>query len=194
MNTRVKNLKAELLSDYQCKLQKITFDYLRSDGNWQTQHRVVFSRKDATVVLLYNRETKAIILTSQFRLPTYINGNESGMLTEAPAGTIDDNESPEECIKREIEEETGYKVNKVKRVMQAYLSPGSVTEKLYFFIAEYKEAMKQGKGGGTDESEDIEVTGTAFADAVKMVATGSIQDAKTIMLIQYAQIHKLLGE
>ena len=194
MNDRIKNLKAELLSDYQCKLQKITFDYLRSDGSWQTQKRVVFSRKDATVVLLYNRETKTIILTDQFRLPTYVNGNESGMLTEAPAGTIDEGESPETCIQREIEEETGYEVSEVKRVMQAYLSPGSVTEKLYFFIAEYSANMKKGKGGGTDETEDIEVKETPFADAVEMVVNGSLQDAKTIMLIQYAQIHKLLDE
>ncbi len=193
MNDRIKNLQSELLSDYHCKLQKITFDYLRSDGEWQTQKRVVFSRKDATVVLLYNRETKTIILTDQFRLPTYVNGNESGMLIEAPAGTIDDDESPETCIRREIEEETGYKVNEVKRVMQAYLSPGSVTEKLYFFIAEYNASMKKGKGGGTDETEDIEVQETPIADAVEMIANGSIQDAKTIMLIQYAQIHKLLG-
>lgn len=192
MNDRVKNLKAELLSDYQCKLQKITFDYLRSDGKWQTQHRVVFSRKDATVVLLYNRENKTIVLTDQFRLPTYVNGNESGMLTEAPAGTIDEGESPETCIRREIEEETGYQVAEVKQVMEAYLSPGSVTEKLYFFVAEYNENMKKGKGGGTDETEDIEVTETPFADAVKMIADGSIQDAKTIMLIQYAQINKLV--
>ncbi len=192
MNSKIKQLTSELLSDYHCKLQKISFDYLRSDGRWQTQHRVVFSRKDATVVLLYNKETKTIILASQFRLPTYINGNESGMLTEAPAGTIDDNESPETCIKREIEEETGYKINKVKQVMQAYLSPGSVTEKLYFFIADYIATMKQGKGGGTDETEDIEVKEIAFDAAVEMVATGSIQDAKTIILIQYAQINKLL--
>ncbi len=192
MNDRVKNLKAELLSDYQCKLQKITFDYLRSDDNWQTQKRVVFSRKDATVVLLYNRETKTIILTDQFRLPTYVNGNKSGMLTEAPAGTIDEGENPETCIRREIEEETGYQISEVKQVMQAYLSPGSVTEKLYFFVAEYNANMKKGKGGGTDETEDIEVDETPFADAVKMIADGSIQDAKTIILIQYAQINKLL--
>ncbi len=192
MINRIRNLKAELLSDYHCKLQKISFNYLRSDGNWQMQHRVVFSRKDATVVLLYNKTAKTIILANQFRLPTYTNGNESGMLTEVPAGTIDDNESPEVCIRREIEEETGYKVSEIKRVMQAYLSPGSVTEKLYFFIAEYDETMKRGEGGGTDESEDIEVKETLFDEAVKMVANGSIQDAKTILLIQYAQINKLL--
>ena len=151
----------------------------------------MFSRSDATAVLIYNKETHHIILTRQFRLPTYVNGSESGMLTEVPAGTIDDNESPETCIKREIEEETGYRVKEVKQVMQAYLSPGSVTEKLYFFIAEYDEAMKTGKGGGTDETEDIKVMEIVFAEAVASMNKGKILDAKTIMLIQYAQINKL---
>ncbi len=193
MSEHIRNLTKELLSDYKSTLEKISFDYLRSDGVWQCQDRVVFSRKDATVVLMYNKETKHIILTRQFRLPTYLNGNGTGMLIEAPAGTIDDNESPETCIRREIEEETGYRVLEVKQILQAYLSPGSVTEKLYFFIAEYTEAMRQGKGGGTDETEDIEVIGIPFTKAVTMVADGTLQDAKTIILIQYAQINQLLG-
>ena len=192
MSDKVKNLVTERLSDYQCKLEKATFDYLRNDGNWQTQHRVVFSRKDACVVLLYNKETKMVILMSQFRLPTYVNGNKTGMLIEACAGTIDDNETPEQCIRREIEEETGYKITEVKKIYEAYLSPGSVTEKLHFFIAEYAEEMKQGKGGGTDETEDIEVMELPFEKAVEMISSGEIVDAKTIMLIQYAQINKLL--
>ena len=192
MSNQVKNLTKELLSDYKSILEKISFDYLRSDGNWQHEERVVFSRHDATTVLMFNKETKAIILAKQFRLPTYVNGNESGMLTEAPAGTIDDNESPETCIRREIEEETGYRVKEVKQVMQVYLSPGSVTEKLYFFIAEYTKEMKHGKGGGTDETEDIEISEILFTEAINMVADGRIQDAKTIILIQYAQINELL--
>ncbi len=102
MNHRVINLTKELLSDFKCRLEKITFDYLRSDGNWQHEERVVFSRYDATTVLMLNKETKHIILTEQFRLPTYVNGNPTGMLTEAPAGTIDCNESPEACIRQQL--------------------------------------------------------------------------------------------
>ncbi len=192
MNNRIKNLNKELLSDYKCKLEKITLDYLRSDSRWQHEERVVFSRNDATTVLMYNKMNKMVILANQFRLPTYMNGNESGMLIEAPAGTIDENESPEVCIRREIEEETGYRVNSVKQIMQAYLSPGSVTERVYFFVAEYNSSLKIAPGGGTDETEDIEINEVLFTDIIAMVEDGRIKDAKTIMLIQYAQLHHLL--
>ncbi len=192
MNNKVKNLTKELLSDYKCKLEKVNFDYHRSDGSWQPQQRVVFSRKDASVVLLYNTKTKNIILTKQFRLPTYFNGNESGMLMEACAGTIDDNETPEDCITREIEEETGYKIEQVAKIFEAFLTPGSVTEKLYFFTAEYSENMKQNEGGGTDETEDIEVMEIPFEQAFLMFANGEIQDAKTILLLQHAKLNKLV--
>lgn len=191
MSDNVKNLTKELLSDYKCKLEKVSFDYLRSDGNWQHQNRVVFTRPDASVVLLYNDESKKIILLNQFRIPSYVNGNESGMLLEACAGTIDDGESPEECVVREIEEETGYQVQEVKKIYEAYLSPGSVTEKVYFFIAQYTQAMKKSKGGGTDETEDIDIKEILFTEAIDMIGSGLIKDAKTIMLLQYAQVQKL---
>ncbi len=181
------------MSDYKSKLEKVSYEYLRSDGEWQHQDRVVFSRPDASVAFLYNKASKKIILIDQFRIPTYVNGNESGMLLEACAGTIDKDETPEDCIKREIEEETGYRIQDVKKIYDAYLSPGSVTERLYFFTAEYTTDMKKGNGGGTDETEDIAVKEIAFDDALNMISSGQIKDAKTIMLLQYAQLQNLFS-
>lgn len=193
MNDHVKNLTKELLSDYKCKLEKVSYDYLRSEGNWQHQDRVVFTRPDASVALLYNKVSGKIILINQFRIPTYVNGNDSGMLLEACAGTIDKGETPEGCIKREIEEETGYHIKEVKPVFDVYLSPGSVTERLYFFTAEYNAVMKKSTGGGTDETEDIAIKEILFEEAVAMIGNGKIKDAKTVMLLQYAQLQNLFS-
>jgi GDP-mannose pyrophosphatase NudK len=141
---------------------------------------------------LYNKELRTVILTKQFRLPTFINGNETGMLIEACAGLLD-KDNPENCIKRETEEETGYKISEVKKVFEAYMSPGSVTEILYFFIAEYSSSMKINDGGGiAHEQEDIEVLELGIDDAVLMVTTGEIKDAKTIMLLQYIKLRGIL--
>ncbi|HVX26455.1 MAG TPA: NUDIX domain-containing protein, partial [Parafilimonas sp.] len=133
-----------------------------------------------------------VILTKQFRLPSYINGNENGMLIEACAGLLD-KDNAEDCIKRETEEETGYKISEVKKIFEAYMSPGSVTEILYFFIAEYSKDMKVNEGGGVEhEEENIEVLELKFDDALKMIGTGEIKDAKTIMLLQYIRLNKIL--
>ena len=192
MSNKVKNVTKELLSDYKCKLEKVTYDYLRSNGQWQMQQQVVFTRQNASTVLLYNKQTKNIILISQFRIPSFLNGNDSGMLLEVCAGIIDENETPEDCIKREIKEETGYEITEINRVFETYLSPGAVSEKVYFFKAEYSEQMKQGKGGGTDETEDIEIKEMTFDEAFSKIASGKIQDAKTIMLLQYAKLTNLM--
>ncbi len=192
MGNRIKNLVKELLSDYKSKLEKVTFDFQRNDGVWQTQQRVVFSRKDAATVLLFNKNDGNVILINQFRLPTFLNGNEGGMLIEACAGTLNENETPEQCIRREIEEETGYEIQDIRKIFEVYLSPGSVTEKVYFFLAGYSEEMKKNNGGGTDETEDIEVMKLSFSDAVNMIASGEIKDAKTILLLQHAQLNKLM--
>ena len=134
-----------------------------------------------------------MILTKQFRIPTYINGNDDGMMIEACAGLLDEDQ-PEACIKRETEEETGYNISKVERVFEAYMSPGSVTEILYFFVAEYDASMKVSEGGGADDGqENIEVLELNFEEALNMMQTGAIKDAKTMMLLQYAQIHQLLA-
>lgn len=189
---RIKIVEKELLSDNWYKLHKVTFDLKTKEGEWQRQSRECYDRGNGAVILLYNLEQKSVILTKQFRMPTYVNGNKDGMLIEACAGLLD-NQSPEECIKRETEEETGYRIQNVKKIFEAYMSPGSVTEILYFFIAEYEPKMKVSEGGGhEDENENIEVLEIPFAKAVNMIASGEIKDGKTIMLLQYLQLSKYI--
>lgn len=184
--------KTEILSDNWYTLKKVTYDYLKKDGTWETHSREAYDRGNGATILLYNKAAKTIILTRQFRLPTYINGNDTGMLIESCAGLLD-KDSPEECIKKEVEEETGYKVSSVKKVFEAYMSPGSVTEILHFFIAEYSHHMKAGEGGGlAHEQEEIEVLEMKFDTALAMIETGEIKDGKTIMLIQYLRLKELL--
>ncbi|WP_269427889.1 GDP-mannose pyrophosphatase NudK [Pedobacter punctiformis] len=192
-NDNVKILSTEILSDNWYTLNKITFQYQKKDGSWQTQNREAYDRGNGATILLYNKTNKTVILTRQFRLPTYINGNESGLLIETCAGLLD-KDNPETAIKRETEEETGYKITEVKKVFEAYMSPGSVTEILYFFVAEYSKEMKVSEGGGHhEEQENIEVMEMPFEEAVNMIESGEIKDGKTIMLLQYAQINNLLG-
>jgi GDP-mannose pyrophosphatase NudK len=192
MNDKIKLLHTEILSNNWYTLKKITYDYLQKDGRWQTQSREAYDRGNGATILLYNKAGKTVILTRQFRMPTYLNGNESGMLIEACAGLLD-KDNPEDCIKRETEEETGYKVSAVRKVFEAYMSPGSVTEILYFFVAEYSKEMKVHDGGGIEhEEENIEVLELPFTTAISMIDSGEIKDAKTIMLLQYAQLHGLL--
>jgi len=192
MIDRVKILKTEILSDNWYILRKLTYEYFKKDGSRQVQIREVYDRGNGATILLYNRKLKTVILTRQFRLPTFVNGNQNGMLIEACAGLLD-KDNAEDCIKRETEEETGYKVTDVKKVFEAYMSPGSVTEILYFFIAEYSKEMKVTEGGGVDhEEENIEVLEVTFDAAMKMMETGEIKDAKTIMLLQHIKLNKIL--
>jgi GDP-mannose pyrophosphatase NudK len=194
MNDKVKVLKTEVLSDNWYTLRKVTYEYTRSNGTSQTQSREAYDRGNGAAILLYNKDQKTVILTRQFRLPTFINGNPSGMLIEACAGLLDA-DNPEDCIKRETEEETGYKVSHVQKIFEAYMSPGSVTEMLYFFVAEYSKSMKVNDGGGLDhEEEDIQVLELSLDAAMQMVKSGEIRDAKTIMLLQYAKLENLLNE
>ena len=191
MNNVVKILKSEVLSDNWYILRKVTFDFQHKNGEVKTQSREAYDRGNGATILLYNRQQQTVVLTRQFRLPTFINGNETGMLIEACAGLLD-KDNAEDCIRRETEEETGYKVKDVRKIFEAYMSPGSVTEILYFFIAEYTKDMKESEGGGVDDGEDIEVLEYKFDQAVKMIETGEIKDGKTIMLLQYLQVHKLM--
>lgn len=191
-NTNVHIEKTEILSDNWYTLKKITFNILKKDGTTETQSREAYDRGNGAVILLYNTSTKNVILTKQFRMPTYINGNADGMLIEACAGLLD-NDHPEECIKRETEEETGYKISKVEKVFEAYMSPGSVTEILHFFIAEYSSEMKITNGGGLEEEgEDIEVLEIDIEKAFQMIDSGEIKDAKTIMLLQHVRLKNLV--
>lgn len=187
-NNKVNITDTEILSDNWYTLRKITYEYLHKDGSVKSVSREAYDRGNGATILLYNTEYKTVILTRQFRLPTFINGNETGMLIESCAGLLD-NENPEDCIKRETEEETGYKITDIQKIFEAYMSPGSVTEILHFFIAEYTKTMKVGNGGGVDEEEeDIEVLEIDMDHAFEMISTGEIKDAKTIMLLQYMKI------
>ncbi len=190
---RVKNIETEVLSDNWYTLNKVRFDYQKSDGVWQTQQREVYERGHGAAVLLYNSEKKTVILIRQLRIPTYIQGHPTGMMIEACAGLLD-KDDPETCMIREIEEETGFRVPEVKKLFEAYMSPGAVTEKIYFFMAAYSDAMKVSIGGGlATEHEDIEVLEFSFDQVLTLLNNGTIIDAKTIMLIQYAQLKGVFG-
>ncbi|MEO8628968.1 MAG: NUDIX domain-containing protein [Betaproteobacteria bacterium] len=190
MNTRerIRIHSVEVLSDDWYVLKKTTFDYRRSNGTWQRQSRETYDRGNGATILLYNTARRSVILVRQFRFPAYVNGHH-GLLIETPAGLLDQ-ASPEERIKAETEEETGYRVHSVRKIFDAYMSPGSVTEKLHFFVAEYEPAEKRSSGGGVEtEGEDIEVLELALDDALRMIRDGEVVDGKTIMLLQYAKLH-----
>ena len=192
MIDKVKILTTEILSDNWYTLKKITYEYSKKNGSIQIQDREAYDRGNGATILLYNKECRTVVLTRQFRLPTFVNGNETGMLIEACAGLLD-KDNAEDCIKRETEEETGYKVKDVKKIFEAYMSPGSVTEILYFFIAEYSNAMKVSEGGGVEhEEENIEVLEINIDTAMKMIATGEIKDGKTIMLLQHIKLNNII--
>lgn len=189
----IRNLREELLSDNWYILKKYTFEFQRSDGVWQTQSREAYDRGNGAAILLYNKAKGTVVLTRQFRLPVYINGHD-GLLIEAAAGLLDD-ASPEARIIAEAEEETGFHVIAVEKVFEAYMSPGSVTEKLYFFIAEYADEDRSGTGGGlADEGEDIQVLEWPFEKALAAIRSGEIQDAKTIMLIQHLALQAVFKD
>ena len=194
MSDRVKDLSQKILSDRVYKLYEVTFGYQLQSGEWVEKNREVFDRGNGATVLLYNKDKGTIILNYQFRVPTLLNGNESGFMIETPAGVIEEKDSTvEESMIREIEEETGYRVESVKKVMELFMTPAAVTEKIYYFIAPYTDDMKVSEGGGVvEEHEDIKVLEMPFSEAVSKIESGEIVDAKTVILLQYAQIQKLM--
>lgn len=191
-NPKIEILKTDLLSDNWYILNKVTFNYHKEDQTVETQIREVYDRGNGAGILLYNTIQKTVILIRQFRMPSYLNGNETGMMIEVCAGLLD-KDNPEQCIIREVEEETGYRVNTVRKVFETYVSPGAVTEILHLFVGEYDPSMKVSEGGGiASEQENIEVFEVPFEEAIAMVERGEIRDSKTIMLLQYAQINNLV--
>jgi nudix-type nucleoside diphosphatase (YffH/AdpP family) len=185
---RVRVIESQVLSDDWYLLKKTVFDFRRADGSWQRQQRETYDRGNGATLLLYQLASRRVVLTRQFRFPAYVNGHD-GMLVEAPAGLLDQ-ATPEQRIRAEVEEETGYRVGEVRKVFEAFMSPGSVTEKLFFFVAEYDTTLKVSAGGGIEaEGEDIEVLELPFDEALAMVRRGEIVDGKTIMLLQYAALH-----
>lgn len=192
MNDRVRIAEVTVLSDDWYVLKKTTFDYRRRDGRWQRQTRETYDRGNGACILLYNTALGRVVLTRQFRLPAYVNGCPDGMLIEACAGLLD-KEDPASGIRRETEEETGFHVREVQKAFEAYMSPGSVTERVYFYVAEYEPSDQRSAGGGEEqEGEDIEVLELDFKRALQMIESGEICDGKTIMLLQYVQLRGLL--
>ncbi len=188
----LRNIERTLLSDNYYTLNRVSFDYLMKDGRWVNAMREVYDRGDGAGILLYNTKKKTVILTKQFRMPTFMNDNEDGFLVEIAAGLLD-KDNPEDCVIRETEEETGYRLKAVKKVYEGYSSPGVMTEKMHFFVGEYTDDMKVSEGGGVDnEQEDIEVLEIPFIEAVDKLHNGKIVDTRTIVLLQYAIIHKLI--
>ena len=188
VSDRIRVNHVRMLSDRYGKLTETTFEWRRANGEWQTQARVTFDRGNAATLLPYNLKQRTVVLVRQFRYPAYVNGYDD-LLIEAPAGLLD-NESPEIRIRAEMEEETGYRLGEIKKIFEAFMSPGAVTEKLHFFVAEYEPSMRIGSGGGlASEGEDIEVIELSIDEALAMIGDGRIADAKTIMLLQYAALN-----
>ncbi|VVN46916.1 GDP-mannose pyrophosphatase NudK [Pseudomonas fluorescens] len=189
---RVNIIESQVLSRDWYLLKKITFDYQRNNGEWQRQTREVYDRGNGAAILLFNRDKRTVVLTRQFRLPVFVNGHD-GLLIEVAAGLLD-GAAPEDRIRGEAEEETGYRVHHVHKVFEAYMSPGSVTEKLHFFIAEYDAAAKVSEGGGLEhETEELDVLEWSFDAALDAFYRGEICDAKTIMLLQYAAMKNIFA-
>lgn len=186
MPIQVKDIDKHILSNGWAPLHRIDFSFQFKNKEWKRVSREVYNRKDAACVLLYNPERNCVILTKQFRMPAYLNTKEEGMSIEVCAGLIDEGESPLEAVLRETEEEVGYRVPKAKKIMEIYLSPGAITEKTHLFIAEYTPDMKVNAGGGLEsENEEIEVLELPLDDALQLLQTNVIKDAKTVILLQY---------
>lgn len=188
IHDRVRVHEVTLLSDNWYTLKTTAFDWRRNDGQWQRMHRETYDRGNGATLLPCNLAQRTVLLTRQFRYPAFVNGHDD-LLIEAAAGLLD-NAAPEDRIRAEVEEELGYRLGAVQKIFEAFMSPGSVTEKLHFFIAEYDPSMRIGEGGGlADEGEDIEVLELGIGEALAMVADGRIVDAKTVMLLYHAQLH-----
>lgn len=192
MEDRIRIKEVKILSNDWSVLKKTTLEVRRQDGSWQTIARETYDRGNGAAILLFNREQKTVLLTRQFRFPAFVNGCEDGMLIEVCAGILE-NDDPESAIRRETEEETGYHLGPVTELFSAYMSPGSVTEKLHFFLASYSPAQRKSDGGGVfDHGEEIELVELGLDQALQMIETGEIQDGKTIMLLQHAKLKGLL--
>ena len=190
MSLKIEVIKDKILSENYFVLRNITYDLTRQNGEVVRHKREVYDRGNGATILLYNREKQSVVLIRQFRIASWVNGNEDGRLIEACAGLLDDDE-PEVCIRKEAIEETGYQVSDVRKVFELYMSPGGVTEIVHFFVAEYHEAQRANNGGGVDD-EDIEVLELPFRQALAMMKSGEIRDGKAVILLQYLQTSGLM--
>ena len=193
-NFNVRITGTEILSDERYKLSKVFFDYHRRSGKWQAQVREVYDRGDGAAVLMLDRTRRTVILTRQFRLPTYLNGLEDGLMLEVCAGVIDPGENPADTMRREIQEETGFKINHITKLFDVYMSPASVTEKIHFFLADYTPAQRISEGGGEEaEQEDVETVEYTFDEVFTLLEGHQINDAKTLLLLQYGKLNGLFN-
>lgn len=193
MAKQIRNINHKILSKAWATLYQIDHEYLFENGNWKRLSRETYDRGNGTGILLYNRKKRTVILTKQFRMSAYHNDENDGMSIEVCAGAIDKNELPESTIIREVEEEVGYRIKKAEQIFSAYSSPGALSEKMYLFVAEYSDDMKVNDGGGVEnENEEIKVLELSFNKTLEMMKSGEIQDFKTIILLQYAQINKFI--
>lgn len=182
-------LKQEvILSQKRSVLKELHFDIQKKNGKWERQQREVFDHGNAVTALLYNEQTGNVVLIKQFRMASFINGNSTGMLLEACAGILEEGEEPEAAMKREIREETGFEIQALQKLFEAYSSPGAYTELVHYFLAPYTDSQKTAKGGGLEEEgEEVKVVEIPFAEACKMMQNGELKDAKTLLLLQYLQ-------
>ncbi|MEB6633497.1 GDP-mannose pyrophosphatase NudK [Kluyvera cryocrescens] len=191
MSIHINVIKDKILSENYFVLRNITYDLTQRDGQVVQHKREVYDRGNGATVLLYNSQKQSVVLVRQFRVATWVNGNADGMLIETCAGLLDDDE-PEDCIRKEAIEETGYQVRNVRKVFQLYMSPGGVTEIVHFFIAEYDDSLRENEGGGV-EDEAIDVLELPFSQALTMIRQGQICDGKTVILLQYLQNSGLMA-
>lgn len=193
IKNKITNIKSKVISNFWGKLEHVNFDFTFKNGKSVNLTHEVYGKADGVAILLYNPTTKKVILSKQFRMPVFVAGIQNGFSIEVVGGGMDKNESAEACVIRETEEEVGYKISELKRVTTTFLSPGIVKERVHLFVGEYKDEDKTENGGGLEEeNEEIEVLETDFSEALKMIETEEIIDARTIMLLQYVQIHKLI--
>lgn len=190
MSIKIEVIKDKILSDNYFILRNITYDLYRNESEAIRHKREVYDRGNGATMLLYNRDKKTVVLTRQFRVATWVNGNADGMLIETCAGLLDADE-PEVCARKEAIEETGYEVGEVEKVFELYMSPGGVTELIHFYMAEYSDAQRENAGGGIDD-EDIDVLELPFSRALEMVSTGEIRDGKTVILLQQLQLRGMM--
>lgn len=191
MSLNINIIKDKILSENWFLLRNMTYELTRSDGSVVRHRREVYDRGNGATILLYNRHKQTVVLVRQFRIATWINGNEDGMLIETCAGLLESDE-PEECVRKEAIEETGFEVGEVRKLFELFMSPGGVTELIYFFIAEYNDTQRANDGGGVDD-EDIEVLELPYHRALEMMANGEIRDGKAVILLQYLQTSGLMN-
>ena len=192
MNETTYIVGSEILSARRYLLKEVTVNYTGPNGEKHTTSREVYERGDAAAAVLYNKQTSTVILLNQFRLPTLLNGNPTGMLKEVCAGMLD-GDSPEACVRREITEETGYTVEEVLQIGDIYVSPAGCTERIYLFVAPYTCAMKTNIGGGLmEEQEFIETEEILYEEALQLISRGEIRDAKTMLLLYHLRVVGLM--